>query len=338
PIIVGLLLILGWCTWKMTARRQRIRTAIEIDGLCTYREMELESLVPTLSATNTEIQGQVNRNPELIATTRLMEFDGNLDASIITIWRAHSSVREVLEKKHSGRENSFAFTQTTENDGFSWVFNGQTDENTGNDCYPQSEEEEEGTIENVTSLKIVYKSACPRILTSPTTPHWCSEDVPENSITDSFGWGCNARQRQTSEVAEYRKLSKQRKPKDDPAPTTPKKGGKSKLTTASPSTGNSTVSRSIVGANSSLDNNLDLFPLTGNELDSSQKRQSEVASILQREQLKLMAKDKNEGKDQLRGANNIVENSDDGEEDDRDYNFTLEDALETQDVNMNCVF
>ncbi|CAG7828779.1 unnamed protein product, partial [Allacma fusca] len=198
PIIVGLLLVLGWCTWKMTARRQRIRTAIEIDGLSRYREMELESLVPTLSATNTEIQGQVNRNPELIATTILMEFDGNLDASIMicggTLKCTRSTGEEgriivnplygesaagqeiptpacsptVLERvagasinhvrlsdqKHSGRENCFAFTQTTENDGFSWVFNGHTDENTGNDCYPQREEqEEEGTIEKRDEFK-----------------------------------------------------------------------------------------------------------------------------------------------------------------------------------------
>ncbi|CAG7817767.1 unnamed protein product, partial [Allacma fusca] len=103
-----------------------------------------------------------------------------------------------------------------------------------------------------------------------------------------------------------------------------------------------------------------------------QKRQSEVASILQQEQLKLMAKDQTEGKvvmaitqsgfnlpdeennlpgcsygnrespsllQQLRGENYFVDNSNDGEEeDDGDYNFILEDALDTQDVNMNCVF
>ncbi|CAG7829551.1 unnamed protein product, partial [Allacma fusca] len=72
-----------------------------------------------------------------------------------------------------------------------------------------------------------------------TDQHWCSGDVPKNSITDSFGWGCDARQRQTSEVAEYRKLAKQRKTEADPAPTTHKKGKKSKLSTTFPSTGNS---------------------------------------------------------------------------------------------------
>ncbi|CAG7732700.1 unnamed protein product [Allacma fusca] len=183
----------------MTTRRPRIRTAIEIDGLCRYREMELVSLVPTLSATNTEIQGHVNRNPELIATTRLMEFDGNLDASTIktcggTLKCTRSAGEEgrmifnplydkcaagqeiptlacspaVLERvagasinhvrlsdqKHSGRENCFAFTQATGNDGFSWVFNGHTGEKTGNDCYPQREEqEEEGTIEKRDEFK-----------------------------------------------------------------------------------------------------------------------------------------------------------------------------------------
>ncbi|CAG7734661.1 unnamed protein product [Allacma fusca] len=216
PIIVGLLLILGWYTWKMTTRRQRIRTAIEIDGLSRYREMELVSLVPTLFATTTEIQATGNRNPELIATTRLMEFDGNLDTSIITTrggtLKCTRSAEEegriifnplyddcaarqeiptlacspaVLEKvagasinhvrlfdqKHSDRDNCFTFTQATANDGLSWVFNGHADENTGNDCYPQREEqEEEGTIEKRDEFKSCLQIRLSENLNEPNYP------------------------------------------------------------------------------------------------------------------------------------------------------------------------
>ncbi|CAG7658757.1 unnamed protein product [Allacma fusca] len=151
--------------------------------------MELVLLVPTFSATNIEIQGQVS--PELIETTVLMIFDGNSKSSIITtrggtckctrsagetgvcsnplydecavgqeiptlacnaavlkrVAGASIYYARLSDQNDSGRENCLTFTPATTNDGFSCVYNGRTD-NTGNDCYPQ-EDEEERTSKNL---------------------------------------------------------------------------------------------------------------------------------------------------------------------------------------------